>query len=459
MLKRDPLDPRRRERLTGSYLLSLILHAIMAALVFTLATSSSQEGASESVAGGTVVTLEQRAPVVAVAAVPAQQAAPIPHVPHVAPVVHHAPLVEAKTRPIPPQHQELSTFAPSAPPNPTPLPQASLQPNVQPTTPVYEVNPSTGLPTVPTSVPSAPLEQVAIRPPPTAAPTPVPSVAPTAKPTPRPPAPTAAPTAKPATPKPLPSVRPTALPTTATVVANTSTVPSASPKPAGRPSNAPAANPGVPSPSPTQGAKLATTAGAAPSPGPKSEQSPGPKPGAGGSVKGAPAPVRVPPTPKPQPAQIAGAGSAGPGADINAKLRGLLPHNAVTYSQTEHAYDVAVNQSMDPTPPPSVLARTKFLYEERGSGSDARIKMWVTGTRRVGPALMCSGWLVRYPQASQPAFREGTMTHPVSGGIEISTNVGGSAAGGVLAPIVEQRAEVECTARALVPFAASSPSP
>ncbi|HUN29838.1 MAG TPA: hypothetical protein VMV65_08510 [Alphaproteobacteria bacterium] len=458
MLKRDPRDPRRRERLAGSYLASLIVHALIAALLFTLASSSSQEGASESVSGGTLVTLEQRAPVVAQVAAPAQQAAPVPNVPRVAPVVHHAPLVRPQRQPKPPQRHELAKFAPTAPPNPTPVPQASTQPVPQPTTPVYETRPQNELPAVPTAVPSVPIQSVAMRIPPTSAPTPVPSVAPTAKPTPRPPAPTAAPTAKPATP--APSAPPTAAPTSAAVVAARATsAPTASPQPVSRPSLAPAANAGVPSPSPTEGAKENTTTGTQPSPGPKSQGSPGPRPGSGGKNPGPKRPIEVPATPKPQPASGAAGKSVGGGIhnDLGSLLSGMIPHNKVNPSEANTNFHVGLGGSMEPTPPPEVIAMTKFTFEERGAGSDALDKMWVTSTRRVGPALICEGWMVRYPPASQPGFQEGNMTHNVSGGIVIGTSIGGSAHGGLGPPIVEAHASASCTERALVPFTRPSP--
>jgi hypothetical protein len=462
MLERDPRDPRRRERLAGSYLASLLLHALIAALVFTLAASSSQEGASESVSGGTVVTLERRTPVVAVAPAPAQQAAPVPNVPHIAPVVHHAPLVQAKTQPNPPQHHELANIVPSAPPNPTPLPQASEQPNPQPTTPIYEPNPQNELPAVPTSVPSIGPQQVAIKVPPTAAPTPVPSAPPTAKPpTPRPPAPTAAPTAKPATPVPQATAKPTAVPTTAAVIAKATAAPSATPKPEGQPSAAPTANAGVPSPSPTQGPKQTAQIGTQPSPGPKTEASPGPRPGTGNEKTGPPAPVAVPPTPSPKP-QPKPTPTSPPtiANDINAKLRGMLPHNDVNPSEAHVAFHPGLRGSMEPTPPPQIVAITKFMFEEHGVGDDGLDKMWVTSTHREGPLLICDGWLLRYPLSSQPAVQEGTMTHPVSGGIAVSTALGGVAHGGLGTPIVEGITHVTCTEHALVPFTPpSSPSP
>lgn len=464
MLERDPRDPRRRERLAGSYLASLLLHALIAALLFTLASSSSQEGASESVSGGTVVTLEQRTPVVAVAQAPAQQAAPVPNVPRIAPVVHHAPLVQAKTQPNPPQHHELANIVPSASPNPTPVPQASEQPNPQPTTPIYEPNPQNELPAVPTSVPSIGPQQVAIKVPPTAAPTPVPSAPPTAKPpTPRPPVPTTAPpTAKPATPVPQATAKPTAVPTVVAVIARATVAPSATPKPEGQPSAVPTTNAGVPSPSPTQAPKQTAQTGTQPTPGPKTEASPGPKPGTGNQKAGPPAPVAVPPTPTPRP-QPKPTPAAAPSSanDINAKLRAMLPHNDVNISEAHVAFHPGLRGSMEPTPPPEIVAITKFMFEERGAGSDALDKMWVTGTHRDGPLLICDGWMLRYPPSSQPAVQQGTMTHPVAGGIAINMGIGGGGnAGGLGAPIVEGVTHVTCTEHALVPFTPpSSPSP
>jgi hypothetical protein len=143
---------------------------------------------------------------------------------------------------------------------------------------------------------------------------------------------------------------------------------------------------------------------------------------------------------------------------LNDLLGKMIPHNAVNPPHSATSFHVAVNTSMEPTPPPEIVAMTKFTYQEKGAGSDALVKMWVTGTHREGPALICDGWLVRYPQTSQPAQMAGTMAHPVSGGIVIGTSVGGSAAGGLGPPIVEAQAHVSCTQRGLVPFTRPAPS-
>src|SRR5260370_23410491 len=85
MFEPDPSDRRYRRRLAGSYLASLLIHLALAALLFSVLSNSSQQSASESVKGGEIVSLEQRAPVVPAAA-PAQVAAPQPHAPRIAPV-------------------------------------------------------------------------------------------------------------------------------------------------------------------------------------------------------------------------------------------------------------------------------------------------------------------------------------------------------------------------------------
>lgn len=454
-LKRDPQDRRYRERLAGSYLASLLFHVLLAAALFAVIANSSEEGATESQIGGSIVTLEQRAPVVAQAPVKTEQAAPVPHAPRIAPV-RHAQAARPAHAPQPPLHHELSKFSPTAPPNPTPLPQASPEPNVQPTQAVVEPQPiaRVEIPAVPTSVPTAVSVAVAVTMPPTAAPSPVPTTAPTAQPSPRPPAPTAAPTAKPHTPAPT---APTAAPTaTAVAAVKASAAPSASPAAPARATAAPAVRPGVPSPSPTQGAPEApATKGTAPSPGPKGLGSPGPRAGNAGTPKAGPErPVAVNPTPSPASTARAQSGRSN-APDINAKLRSLLPHNDVNPNQGSYRPPVSLGGSLEPTPPPEILAITKYYYEERGSGGDSLIKMWVTNVHKEGAVTMCDGWLVRYPPAAQPSRSVGTASNPQSGSIAISSSIGGTVHPGLGAPIVEAHASAICSQRHLVPYAPS----
>jgi hypothetical protein len=145
--------------------------------------------------------------------------------------------------------------------------------------------------------------------------------------------------------------------------------------------------------------------------------------------------------------------------DINARLRAMLPHGPVNPTEGSYHPAVTVNGQLEPTPPPEVVALTKFMYES--SGSDEHIKMWVARVRHVGAITMCDGWMLRYPAATGTGEQRqiGTATNPISGGVQVSVPVGAKHAG-VLPPIVEANASAVCTERALVPFAPSpAPSP
>ncbi len=446
--RRDPLDRRYPERLTASTVLSLVLHALFALLLFTVLVSSSQEGATENVSGGEVVTLERRTPIEVPQPPAANAAVPVPHVERIAPV-RHAPLSQPQRQLQPQNLHELSRDNPKAPPNPKPIPQQSIQPAPQPTQNIFEPAPSTQLPAAPVSIPTVAPIAVAVKAPPTQEPSPAPTARASAAPSPKPPAPTAAPTAKPATPAP---VAPSASPTAAAVAVHASSAPIASPAPAAHASLPPAPRSGVPSPSPTTAAAVSKTPGTAPSPGPKGLGSPGPVPGAGQQRAAPSRPIAVPPTAIPQPAATAThAPSAGP--NINDKLRSLLPNNPVVPTTKSYAGHASLAGHLEPTPPPEVLAATKYIYKSRGGGSEGQVVMWVTSTHKSGFTTMCTGWLVRYPLNETPP-----SGFAPANGTQIS--VGGASHPGVLPPIVEGIVTEACEGRLLVPYAGSSaPSP
>lgn len=432
--ERDPRDRRYPERLAASSLVSLLLHALFALLFFSVLTSSSEEGATETTSGE-IVTIERRAPVT-VANAPAvpQPVPPVPHTPVIAPV-RHAPLVQPQAQRLPQNRHELARVSPSAPPNPRPVPQQTPQPNPQPTQNVYEVQPQNQQPAAPVSLPTVAPIAVAIKPLATAAPSPAPTSAPSARPSPKPPAPTALPSARPATPGP---VVPSPSPTAAAVAAV-------------RASAAPTASPGVPSPSPTRAP--ANAAGTAPSPGPKGLGSPGPQAGTGPKSSPGPVrPIRIVPTPSPAPTSTAASKSA---IDLNAKLRALLPHNAV--NPTLKQYHPNLTMHVEPTPPPDVLARTKFLYRS-DRGTD-RIVMWVTDAHRSGMSTTCTGWMVRYPVNAEAANAGAGTLHPTdiapANGTQLS--VGGGAGRGYLPPIVEGIVTDTCDGRLLQPYSGAAP--
>ncbi len=463
--ERDPRDRRYPERLAGSFLASLIIHALLAALLFTVLVSSSQQGATESVQGGEVITIARTSPI-AVANQPAavHAVAPVPHVRVVAPL-QHAPVAQMQSQRQPVNRHELAKIVPSAPPNPRPIPQQTPQPNPQPTQNIFETQPRNELPAAPVSVPTVAPVAVTLKPPPTAAPSPVPTSAPSARPSPKA-VPLVRATARAATPAPA---LPRASPTSAAIARATS-APSAAP--AARASALPAQRAGVPSPSPTSATAVAKTAGSAPSPGPSGGASPGPRSGAGPKAQAAPArPIAVPPTPPPGPRATA-APKPRTAPNINAKLRSLLPNNPVHPSSKSYTPSYSLAGRMEPTPPPDVLAKTKYIYEVKNTGNEARVKMWVIAARKAGPTTICTGWLVRYPQAVRGGYADAagpdsSIVHSdlhggPANGTQIAIGGGGSASraplspfAAGLAPIVDGMVSQPCDGRLLVPYAPS----
>ncbi|HLX26067.1 MAG TPA: hypothetical protein VKR05_03680 [Candidatus Cybelea sp.] len=470
--RRDPRDRRYPERLAGSFLISLVLHLLLALLLFSILSSSSQEGATESVAGGEVVTITRTSPIV-VANQPAATHAvpPVPHVPVIAPV-RHAPLAQPLTQRLPSNRHELAKVAPTAPPNPRPIPQQSPQPNPQPTQNIFETKPSPEIPAAPVNVATVAPLSVAVKAPPTAPASPAPTAAPSARPSPKPPAPVARATAVAATPAPIvPKASPTAA-----APARASPAPSASAAPAVRASTAPAQHSGVPSPSPTTtAAAVARTAGKAPSPGPSGGASPGPQAGAAAKTVRAPErPIAIRPTPAPAPRATSRPKPTGAPPNINAKLRSLLPNNPVNPTTKSYTPNLSLRGRLEPTPPPDVLAKTKYIYDVRGTGNEARVKMWVVAARKDGPTTICTGWLVRYPQALRGGYAgaatNGSSVPPVNqnstwsgpaNGTQISIGGGGRSSQPLgpfdagIAPIVDGMVSQPCDGRRLVPYVPS----
>ncbi len=89
--------------------------------------------------------------------------------------------------------------------------------------------------------------------------------------------------------------------------------------------------------------------------------------------------------------------------------------------------DVSSLRPVEPTPPPAVLALTKYIYTENvggnwkiwplGSAPEERtIKMYVTSVRHVAGVTMCTGWVVRQPIAGKdPWIVEPDQTFPCGG--------------------------------------------
>jgi hypothetical protein len=374
-LKRDPLDRRGPERTAASFLVSLFFHTLAALLLFSIASSSSEQ-APESVTGGVVVTISSQAVPTSVPTVAATVPPPVPH----APVLPKPrPAARPASAPFHPRVvHELAKIAPTAPPNPTPAPVSSAAPAPVPTEAVIAVTPAPVAAAVPTSVPLTPTTAVAIKAPPTAAPTPQPrpSVVATQAPVP--------------TPVPEPSAF---APRSEQIVAQATPVPLVTP---GTPliAKAPATAPPA-------------AHGTAPTPGPKTVSSPGPAGPSRVKVQPAPRrPVQIAATPRPAPVHNS----------LNQRLQRLIPspHPSFTVAPPKRYSGLGSllpTPEPEPTPPPEIIAATKYLFVEDvaaqrwkqsylGTAPEERyVKMYVTRVRRVGFVNWCTGWVLRAPIA------------------------------------------------------------
>ena len=124
---------------------------------------------------------------------------------------------------------------------------------------------------------------------------------------------------------------------------------------------------------------------------------------------------------------------------------------------------------LEPTPPPDVLAKTKYIYDVRGTGIEARVKMWVIAAHKAGPTTICTGWLVRYPEAIRGGYADapssGNVQSNIHGGPANGTQIAIGGGGGAapplspfdagIAPIVDGMVSQPCDGRRLVPFAPS----
>ncbi|MBV9973345.1 MAG: hypothetical protein JO135_08420 [Candidatus Eremiobacteraeota bacterium] len=373
-------------------------------------------------------------------------------------------------RPPVPTRRELAKIVPKAPPNPTPAPPAPLQRNLQRAQVAVGTPTPAAIPAVPVVAPT-PLPIIAPKPQFTAQPTAAPSVAPTARATlvPR------------ATASPVPSKSPvaaaTAVPTRAPTPSAIAATPAVAASAPARVAASPSAQrtPGVPRPAPSGIASPSAQRGNAPSPGPKAAASAGPGAVPRASAKPQPPrPLSLPPTPSPAPKRTAKPANVSPQkakayADLNARLRKLLPNNPVKPTTKRYSTGPEAMRPSEPTPPPDVVAKTKYIYRSAppnggflaqvglGQRSFDRFVMWVTAMKKIGPITMCYGWLVRYPSAPPSYGRVvAGASGPLHGGAVILPNPGPRPENGFM-PIIEADAAYVCPAGSLEPFSPQPP--
>jgi hypothetical protein len=146
----------------------------------------------------------------------------------------------------------------------------------------------------------------------------------------------------------------------------------------------------------------------------------------------------------------------------------MLPNNPVNPTSKSYTPTYSLRGRLEPTPPPDVLAKTKYIYEVHGTGGEKLVKMWVIAARKEGPTTICTGWLVRYPQAERGGYADagpsnvqnnvhsgpanGTQV-TIAGGGQGHTPLSPFDAG--IAPIVDGMLSQPCDGRLLVPYAPS----
>ncbi|MFN2528568.1 MAG: hypothetical protein ABR584_07615 [Candidatus Baltobacteraceae bacterium] len=450
MIPKDPTDQRLRERTTASFAVSLIVHALVALLFFALVTSSSQQSSPESSEGSPVVIASHVRVSQRTKSVPPVVKLPLTHAPRIGKPLARPVLAGHKPAF---SRRELSKQNPSAPPDPTPVPPAPLSPNPQPTQVAVVARPApVQYPAVPVNIPTAApvVAQRALTPEPSLAP---PTTAPTSKPSPAPVAPA---TAKPVKVTPQPTAAPTRVPATA------------APREPVQASPAPQKTAeGVPSPRPTGVPTTSPQRGVSPTAGPKALASPGRAPQA--PVKSRPAPpkpIALPPptptpapTPRPRPTKTVPPKKQQAYSDLNARLRGMLPSGPVTPTTTRFSPGASGAYFGDPTPPPQVLAVTKFTYVAGphkhmfGNAQNDRMIMYVKSTRRIGPATLCTGWLLIFP-SPQASYGQINMQNG-----KLQTNPAPRPDNNIQ-PEIQESATIDCPAGQLQPYRPrTSPAP
>ncbi|PZR58517.1 MAG: hypothetical protein DLM50_03285 [Candidatus Meridianibacter frigidus] len=138
---------------------------------------------------------------------------------------------------------------------------------------------------------------------------------------------------------------------------------------------------------------------------------------------------------------------------MNARLKSMLPNNPVNPAQAHYQIDTSrLGHNQDPTPPPEVLAHTKYIYRSRGKRED-RVIMYVTDAVKHGLFTTCKGWLVRFPSPPGPygASVANSPVHADRNAGVIVDNPGPRGEAGFM-PIIEPDASFLCETGRLEPF-------
>jgi hypothetical protein len=150
--------------------------------------------------------------------------------------------------------------------------------------------------------------------------------------------------------------------------------------------------------------------------------------------------------------------------DLRNRLLANLPKAAVNPSQGHYNGTSSIGKPGDPTPPPEILGKTKYIYESGNvakayrffGGREQRVKMYVTDIKRHGAFSTCTGWLVRFPMGSAPTFGQ------LGSDGKLNTGFPGRGGANSYEAVIEPHVTFECETSRLQPYtpsAAPSPGP
>jgi hypothetical protein len=142
---------------------------------------------------------------------------------------------------------------------------------------------------------------------------------------------------------------------------------------------------------------------------------------------------------------------------LNQRLKSLIPTAAPAPSPAAGKHYSFVNLRFspppEPTPPPDVIAATKYVYSENiasqhwkhwplgAAPEEVALRMYVTAVKHIGPITWCTGWIARMPD---PGSRAG---YTIDSDRDLTPKW-----------IIEENESLICSGR-LEPFTPPSPEP
>lgn len=113
---------------------------------------------------------------------------------------------------------------------------------------------------------------------------------------------------------------------------------------------------------------------------------------------------------------LSGVLAVGPSpAPTTAPMSSPAPDALTQFVPSDAQFKADIDREINvlPTPPPDVLAKAQYVYEEKLTQlkrwwllpllpEELYVQMYVTSVRHVGPLVVCRGWALRVPMVGAP---------------------------------------------------------